>query len=185
MIFTDIADLVKQTNPERHASTLGRRCIKLLEELGEVSEAWLNVTSPTNGKGKSWDDVREEMADCLIVALDIVMTPIDNIEDFSVSETFDSFPLEQLGKDEIEELLLSIGQNASDFYASARDGYHDASSIARDFVENAYFLCFLDSADQPNYTIKQKEDQLLVEIKRKIEKWETKRALMTTVTNSV
>lgn len=185
MNFLEIAELVRKTNPERDFSTLGRRCVKFLEELGEVSEAWLNVTSPTNGKDKSWDDVREEMADCLIVALDIVFTPVPHVQAFSASKTLDSFMTSELGGDEIEELLLSLGQNVSDFYSSARDTENSTIEIARDFVENAYFLCFLDSADQPHFTIAEKDAQLLTEIKKKIGKWEYKRSQMTTVTDSV
>jgi len=69
-----ITRLVHDINPGRSRANLGRRALKLLEELGEVSEAWLNVTSGFNGKDKSWDDVREEVADCLVVALDIHLT---------------------------------------------------------------------------------------------------------------
>src|ERR1700722_12797574 len=69
-----IVDAVEQANPQRSLATLPRRLHKLLEELGEVSEAYLNATSINNGKGKTWADVREEAVDVLIVALDIALT---------------------------------------------------------------------------------------------------------------
>lgn len=52
-------------------SVCDRRLIKLMEEMGEVSEAFLNITSLNNSKNKSWEDVREELVDCFIVGLDI------------------------------------------------------------------------------------------------------------------
>jgi NTP pyrophosphatase (non-canonical NTP hydrolase) len=77
----DIIRAVQAVNRERHHSSLNRRIIKVMEELGEVSEAYLNVTSATNGKGKTWDDVREELADLAITALDTALTPMPDRED--------------------------------------------------------------------------------------------------------
>ena len=57
-----------------------RRIGKLAEEYGELWEAYLNVTSAHNGKGKTWDDVREEGIDVAIVALDIVATRLPTDE---------------------------------------------------------------------------------------------------------
>ena len=79
--MSDLIKMVRDANPTRHHSNLHRRIIKLMEELGEVSEAYLNVTSPANGKGKTWDDVREELADVAIVALDLALTPMPDRED--------------------------------------------------------------------------------------------------------
>ena len=50
---------------------------KLLEEIGEVSQAFLSVTSESNDKKKTWADVREEAADVLIIAADIALTALD------------------------------------------------------------------------------------------------------------
>jgi len=74
--MNDLIALVRDANPGRHHSNIFRRAVKLMEEAGEVSEAWLNVTSAANSKGKTWDDVREEIADVLIVALDVALTPL-------------------------------------------------------------------------------------------------------------
>jgi NTP pyrophosphatase (non-canonical NTP hydrolase) len=63
-------------NPARSEATLARRLLKLSEELGEVSEAYLNVTSAANAKNKTWDDVREELCDLLIVTVDCLLTPL-------------------------------------------------------------------------------------------------------------
>lgn len=76
----NIISMIRDANPERNNKTLLRRIFKLTEEFGEHAEAYLNVTSKNNGKGKSWDDVREEIADTLIVAVDVALTPANDGE---------------------------------------------------------------------------------------------------------
>ena len=51
---------------------LSRRRLKLLEELGEVSQAYLDVTG-NNLKHKTVDDVLEEQVDTFIVAADLLI----------------------------------------------------------------------------------------------------------------
>lgn len=63
--------VIENIKYQRDETVRNRRIIKLMEELGEVSEAFLNVTSPNNRKNKSWNDVREELVDSFIVAIDI------------------------------------------------------------------------------------------------------------------
>ena len=69
-----IVDAVEKANPQRTVTNLNRRTHKMLEELGETSEAYLNATSMNNLKKKSWKDVQEEAIDALIVAIDIALT---------------------------------------------------------------------------------------------------------------
>lgn len=79
-LFTgDMMQSVIDANPSRVVDTLGRRVTKLSEELGEVSEAYLGVTSEDNAKKKSWEDVREELVDLFVVTVDCLFTrlPID------------------------------------------------------------------------------------------------------------
>ena len=73
-------DKVYDANRERTLRTLGRRFGKIGEENGEIWEAYLNVTSLNNGKDKTWENVREEMVDLAIVAIDVLATrlPIDH-----------------------------------------------------------------------------------------------------------
>lgn len=73
--------MVLNANRERDYKDLPRRVIKVGEELGELSEAFLNVASARNGKKKQWKDVREEACDVAIVALDIALTPLPDEED--------------------------------------------------------------------------------------------------------
>ena len=82
-MLNEVIRLVQQANKRRNHQNFARRHIKLSEEYGEVSEAYLSVTSPSNAKGKTWDDVREELADCLIVTLDLILTPLPDQENYS------------------------------------------------------------------------------------------------------
>lgn len=74
MYRTQIIKDIRESNPERSADTLSRRLMKILEELGETSEAFLSRTSANNYKKKTWDDYREEAVDTLIVMLDVGLT---------------------------------------------------------------------------------------------------------------
>ena len=76
---TAIITLIREANPDRNFGNYGRRVIKLSEEIGEHAEAYLNASSTNNnGKKKTWDDVREEAADSLIVAVDVGLTPLSD-----------------------------------------------------------------------------------------------------------
>ena len=77
-IISSVLDLVAAANPTRSKPGLERRVTKLLEEIGEVSQAFLSVTSATNDKKKTWTDVCEEAADVLIIAVDIALTVLDD-----------------------------------------------------------------------------------------------------------
>jgi len=89
----NIVDDVKNANPHRDLNKLLRRIAKLSEELGELNEAYLNVTSESNPKQKTWYDVREEAVDCAIVALDVALTkmPTDVDESESYYKVFEWF----------------------------------------------------------------------------------------------
>lgn len=52
---------------------LGRRLLKLSEEKGELSQAFLDYTSNSPSRGKTMDDLVEEAVDTAIVALDIAL----------------------------------------------------------------------------------------------------------------
>lgn len=77
---------ILEANVTRHFANFHRRTIKLMEELGELSEAYLNVTSAGNGKGLSYADIREEAADCVIVAVDLALTPTPDQEELTTEQ---------------------------------------------------------------------------------------------------
>ena len=72
--MSEIYEKVRDANPERKLEQLDRRMVKLGEEYGEACQAYLSVSSETNGKDKTWTDVREELVDVIIVAMDILLT---------------------------------------------------------------------------------------------------------------
>lgn len=82
----DIVHEVKAINPSRSFNQLSRRIMKLGEELGELNEAYLAVTSEVNYKNKTWTDVREEAADAVIVSLDILLTATPDLVDLTPEE---------------------------------------------------------------------------------------------------
>jgi NTP pyrophosphatase (non-canonical NTP hydrolase) len=75
----DVVKATQKANPYREMTRLDRRILKLNEEAGELSQAYLHVSSKKNTKHKTWHDVREEAIDVAIVALDVALTrmPID------------------------------------------------------------------------------------------------------------
>lgn len=73
-----MVEMVRLVNPDRKPSNIRRRLVKVLEELGETSEACLSVSSPHNYKVKTWEDYREESADTLIVLIDIALTDLSS-----------------------------------------------------------------------------------------------------------
>jgi len=75
--MTDILKKVAEAHPQRSDFNLDRRIMKIGEELGELNEAYLNITGQLNLKKKSWDDVREEAVDVAIIALDVALTVLD------------------------------------------------------------------------------------------------------------
>ena len=70
----DLLQEILEANKDRNYENLPRRILKLGEEFGELSEAYLSVTSNNNSKNKNWRDVMEEAVDCAILSLDIVLT---------------------------------------------------------------------------------------------------------------
>lgn len=103
-----ILQQIRAANPNRNHDNLARRLIKITEEIGEASEAYLNVTSDTNPKQKSWVDVREELIDTMIVVIDCALTPNPHeLEDFDVSTEAGRRDLSQHIEAEIAWLLTS------------------------------------------------------------------------------
>lgn len=72
--MNNLIDQIRLANLKRDKKNIDRRLLKLGEEYGEAVQAFLAVTSRNNNKQKSWADVREELSDVVIVALDILLT---------------------------------------------------------------------------------------------------------------
>jgi NTP pyrophosphatase (non-canonical NTP hydrolase) len=70
----DLIKKIRKANPKRKVANMTRRILKVGEEYGEAAQAYLSVTSKANSKKKSWADVREELTDIIIVAMDVLLT---------------------------------------------------------------------------------------------------------------
>lgn len=67
----------------RNPTSLVRRCLKATEEVGELAEAALCVTSLDKSKGKTWEDVTEEAIDVAIMGIDIALSKPPGFGDVS------------------------------------------------------------------------------------------------------
>lgn len=90
----DILEKIRVANLKRKTSNLTRRMLKLSEENGEAAQALLSVTSKTNSKNKTWDDVREELTDVAIVAIDMLLTRFPDEEALTPEEKAEKIHLE-------------------------------------------------------------------------------------------
>lgn len=71
-IFKSLWNINKKRKSKN--SNFSRRLLKLTEEVGEVCQAYYSLTSKSNNKNKTWDDVREELVDVILIATDLLMT---------------------------------------------------------------------------------------------------------------
>ena len=93
----DIIKAVYDAKVEKNKENLGtsrlmRRVIKLSEEVGEVAEAALGVTADDgeNYKEKTYDDLREEIVDTLIVGMDLVLSIFPDEEDMTYEQIIEN-----------------------------------------------------------------------------------------------
>lgn len=87
-ILQQIYEVTNKRNPVYDERYLSRRVIKVGEESGEISEAFLSVTSESNSKNKTFEDVREEAVDTAIVALDIALTKFPGEEEMDDEQLY-------------------------------------------------------------------------------------------------
>lgn len=96
-LSSDPVNLVRMANLTRHHSTLSKRILRLMAELGELSEAFGSVESG-NYKKKTLADVREEVVDTWIVATDILLTSLPNEDERELHEIIDTVLKKKLAK---------------------------------------------------------------------------------------
>jgi hypothetical protein len=154
----------------------------MLEEIGELSQAYLNVSSVSNGKQKTWDDVREEVADCLIVALDIAWTRMhdeDEIQPFRFVDTAHDRGLFDFRTAFTISYHLTLFIQGIDLYS--RGSRHEIGLVVNQIAD----LALSPLPDQVEMPTEELETQLLAEVNRKLAKWATNRANMQVVTDDV
>lgn len=153
-----IAELVLHANLNRSLANLHRRVGKLLEEIGETNQAYLCVTSASPSKAKTWDDVREEATDVLIVALDILLTPgIDGnpeIDTYTYMTPHDN--------DDILRMLRNVARWGCDIADYLFISHQQTRRQSEEMVRHAFIL-----TDR----VFQDDASLIQEVERKLAKW--------------
>lgn len=193
-----IIPAIRDANLTRQSGNYGRRLIKLQEELGEHAEAYLNVTSAGNGKGKSWDDVREEAADILIVAVDVALTPRpDTYETIEIVEkelkqSLKGYTFNQKSQfsraltstfADYEALTLKVGALVGELGGKfTQRGMN--KTLAFDLVGTAFMLALVPLPDQADWSTADLEDQLRETIFGKLAKWRNNRDTGTAATDA-
>ena len=106
---------VRVANPKRNKKNIHRRLLKLGEEYGEVNQAYLATTSKNNLKQKIWYDVREELCDVIIVALDILLTemPDENFEHLTKDSDIEERTLNEIDR-KLAKWLVKIGSKQTE-----------------------------------------------------------------------
>lgn len=187
----NIVQGIHDANPGRQISNIFRRLVKAQEELGEASEAFLNTTTPTNPKAKSWRDVCEELADVVIVLIDVGLTPIgDRSVDFDYFTSLIDRGLRTLNPDHFEQGLLIVGRNvgeaANELVGVISDGIEDDFVAFKHFIGDAVLyttICFQQACDCDR--IDDSREFLGTEIERKLAKWRNNRDTAKVVTDDV
>lgn len=184
-----IIQLVAKANPDRNRANLSRRVHKIFEELGEIEEAYLNVTSSTNGKGKTFADVREEACDVLIVAIDVALTPLTDDDDPAVvQQSLVSKMSAMIDDKDYDVIIWRIARYASnvgrchktDICLACAEGWH-LVLYAFELVELVFRRVLLEPSGE---TVEDATDQIVPEIKRKLAKWIKNRQDKVTVTDA-
>lgn len=147
---------VARIGVDRKPSNIERRLIKVFEEVGELSEAWLNVTCPVNYKQKTLADIREESLDCLIVLLDVALTPM------TTTSSLGGLAVSLIGRgeedsgnlDTVPKNIQGIAKNTSNALTAFRHkndmGFYGALSKAMVSASRIVFSNFETSEDDPS-----------------------------------
>lgn len=78
-----LKDIQNIGDSERSTDNLERRALKAGEEMGELAEAVLSLTSASKGKNKRYMDMVEEACDVTIMGLDIALTKPPHMDGLS------------------------------------------------------------------------------------------------------
>ena len=76
-----LTDIQKIGEPTRSPENVLRRSAKAGEEVGELLEAALSVTSGSNAKRKEWIHIIEEAVDVAVMGIDIALTKPPGFEE--------------------------------------------------------------------------------------------------------
>lgn len=173
MLMEDLVVMVRDVNPHRTPANLNRRLLKVLEELGETSEAYLSVSSPHNYKNKTWEDYREESVDTLIVLIDVALTKLGDAYtpfalipssiDIATGHAFTS--LDDLTFQKFE-VAGAVAKAASHLRNNDFPGFYGSIQLGIQAAANMCFALIPDDKDRE--VINQRVHETFV---RKIDKW--------------
>ena len=183
--MANFVEMVRLTNPNRSVDDITRRLIKVLEELGEIAEAYVNVTSEYNGKNKSWDDVREEIVDVLILSIDISLISLPKIPDNThvapkptILFEYDSF------EKNISKFVKAVSSVMTHLFES-NVNYTMVRIMCNYMASCAFRLAYTPMPDKTGISITQLENELEIEMDRKLTKWKNKMAKMSVIDSAV
>ena len=180
-----LIEMVREVNPGRKHSNLNRKLIKVAEEIGEIAEAYLNVTSSFNGKNKTWADVREEIVDVLILAIDISLTPWPT-QDTPHNLRTAVFDLGLSNYNDFEDAFMWLSASSTSAYMERRaDSPNQFRNSMRSVFREAVNLAYTPFPDQPDITLEELEAALEKEMRRKLDKWVAKMARMENPTDDL
>lgn len=112
--FHNLVKIIQQVNPTRNMDNLTRRVIKLSEETGEASEAFLYASIISNKKNITWNDFREEAVDSAIVGIDLALTKLPIIDDGKTD-------------DEIQKEVIEVFERKLKKWKDSLKNGHDAT----------------------------------------------------------
>ncbi len=171
-VSDQLVEMVRVVNPDRNENNLYRRLLKVLEELGETSEACLSVSSPHNYKSKSWEDYREESIDTLIVLIDIALTPITKFPSSAIiapainlasDHSFDSLELLYHEKFKVAGAISSTA-----LHLKENDPMGALGAIMKG-IDAASNMCFAKLPE--DHDAKVIEERVVAIFEKKIAKW--------------
>lgn len=161
--FDRMMGLVRDAHPERDAETTGRRLLKLFEEIGELSQAYLSATSTTSQKGKTWADVEEEAADCFVVTADIALTHEGEIPDRLIKTAHRT-----VAEFDIPACIASMAANAS-YSLGAR--LFEVPPPSHRMMQNTDWSILIGAFAALMLAHKGDEAAAKASVERKLEKW--------------
>ena len=172
-----MVEMVRLANPGRNPTNIRRRLLKVLEELGETSEACLSVSSPHNYKNKTWLDYREESADTLIVLIDIALTDLTNYPGASLISPAITMAADhgQITLDDLYDAKFAIAGAvfSASHHLSDNDPMGFFGSIMRG-IDAAAKMAFSPIPEDHDHD--EIEDRVFEIFERKIAKWNASRA---------
>ena len=192
--LTATLENIERIGGPREVSNLRRRVLKLGEELGEVAQAYLAVTSKNNYKLLTFLDLREESVDVFVVAADLmfhlecpssegtVTEPGALLLRFDLDEhrrrmgEMDPVSAGALPADEFEPRLALLYAEFGLLMTMLLEGRDprdcpELRLVVRRIYEKAFRLMMQDVPLEPTPPPAVRQNQVLLELERKVSKW--------------